>query len=170
MAAAIAAGWSSGAWWPACPHATVSSAAMLSAHHAAISLVIRSVGDPSKVISSLGTSALAASQASNASIRSTSSAGSPSIGIWRAHARSGLRVSRVGYGARYACRSPAGTGVRTPFVNAWRTRPSVSRPSSSPPLASRIVSARLRAWGDRSPEFSGLTMLSANAMPATRAG
>jgi len=40
------------------------SAAMLSAHQSAICLVMSSVGEPSKVISSLGVPALAASHAS----------------------------------------------------------------------------------------------------------
>lgn len=54
---------------------------MLVAHHSASSVVMSSVGETSKDMSSLGTSVLVASQASYASMRATSSAGSPPSGI-----------------------------------------------------------------------------------------
>jgi hypothetical protein len=79
---------------------------MCVAHQAVISgPIIRVPAEPSKVRSSFGTSSLRASQSSYASMRLTTSAGSPSIGIARGHANSGRRLSRVGNGARYASRS-----------------------------------------------------------------
>ena len=92
---AISAGRSSGAWCPAAPQWTISSAAMVRAHQSAVAAP-SSVGEPSKVIISLGTCGLAASQASYAAIRVTSPAGSPPSGICLAQASSGRRLARVG--------------------------------------------------------------------------
>ena len=60
----MASGWSSGARWAAGPQATVSSALMCAAHHAAIASSIIKVGEESKVSRSLGMPGLSASQAS----------------------------------------------------------------------------------------------------------
>jgi hypothetical protein len=95
MAAAISAGRSSGAWCPALPQCTISSAATWLAHQAAVAS-LSSVGEPSKVIISLGTCGLSASHASYAWIRDTSPAGSPPSGICLAQASSGRRLARVG--------------------------------------------------------------------------